>query len=184
DVATTDADGIATASLFTANTLPSPTGTPYTVKATTARATASADFSLTNTTTASQVVFVQQPTNGIARTIVSPAVTVQLADRSGNKIATPDVSVTVALGNNPTGATLGGTLIQTTDASGLATFNDLTIDKGGVGYVLVVSAAGLTSATSAAFGQASRLVFVQQPTNGPVGQVISPPVEVTADDGN
>src|SRR5262249_52130842 len=170
-------------STFTANKLPSPTDTPYIVTARTDGATVPASFSLTNTTTASNLAFIQQPTNGIANSTISPAVTVQLVDRFSNKIATAGVEVSMTLGN-ARGATLGGTLTQKTDASGLATFNNLTIDKGGVGYTLLVSAAGLTGATSAAFGQASRLVFIQQPTNGPAGKVISPPVEVTADDGN
>src|SRR5262249_48580497 len=109
DTATTDASGIATSSVFTANTLPGAyvvTATPrpgaWGGTAPPADATVPASFSLTNTTKASQVVFIQQPTNGTATTIISPALTVQLADRFGNKIATSGVEVTVALGNNPT----------------------------------------------------------------------------------
>ena len=51
------------------------------------------------------------------------------------------------LANNPTGATLGGTLTVTA-SQGVATFANLTINKIGSGYTLRVSSSGLTSATS------------------------------------
>src|SRR5689334_15224584 len=44
--------------------------------------------------------------------------------------------VTIALGNNPSGATLRGTLTLTTDG-GVATFSDLRVDKPGAAYTLV-----------------------------------------------
>ena len=58
--------------------------------------------------------------------------------------------VTVALSNNPGGATLGGTLTVTAQ-SGVATFSGLTLDKEGTGYTLLVTANGLTGADTSAF---------------------------------
>ena len=87
----------------------------------------------------------------------------------------------MALGNNPGGGTLGGTTTLMTNASGLATFNDLTVSAVGTGFTLVASSAGLTMATSKAFDQAgvaTQLIFVQQPTSGGAAGVLSPPVTV------
>jgi hypothetical protein len=56
-------------------------------------------------------------------------------------------SVTVALLNNPGGATLGGT-VSVTAQSGVATFSGLTLDKADVGYTLQISSNGLTAATT------------------------------------
>ena len=62
--------------------------------------------------------------------------------------------VVIAIGNDASGvlgpATLGGTLTVAATL-GVATFGDLTIDKPGVGYTLVVNATGLTGATSNGF---------------------------------
>jgi hypothetical protein len=60
--------------------------------------------------------------------------------------------VTVALGGSPTGATLSGTTTKNA-VNGVATFNNLSIDKAGYGYTLVASSAGLPSATSSSFNE-------------------------------
>ena len=60
-------------------------------------------------------------------------------------------SVTVAIGTNPGGGTLSGTTTANTDASGVATFAGLSIDKSGAGYTLGATSSGLTSATSTTF---------------------------------
>lgn len=87
-----------------------------------------------------------------------------------NSVGAVDTSytgpITLALGTNPGGATLGGTL--TIDAvSGVATFNDLTVNHPGNGYTLVATAPGLSSATTSAFNvtpvTATRLVVTTQP---------------------
>jgi hypothetical protein len=129
---------------------------------------------------ATRVAFVQQPTSGLAGAVISPPVTVQVQDASGKPVG-GTFTVTIALGANPGGGVLGGTLTRTTDPSGLATFDDLTVSAPGVGYTLVASASGLTSVTSAAFDElsaAQKLAFVQGPTSGRTGAVISPPVTV------
>ncbi|MBZ0098966.1 MAG: alkaline phosphatase, partial [Taibaiella sp.] len=73
---------------------------------------------LSSAVTATKVVFVQQPTNTTAGAAISPAVTVQLQDGSGNNVSTSGVSVTMTLSSG-TGV-LSGTTTKTTNASGLA----------------------------------------------------------------
>jgi hypothetical protein len=128
---------------------------------------------------ATKVVFVQQPTNGSAGSALSPAVTVQLQDASNNNVPSSGVSVTLALSSGT--GTLSGTATRTTDAAGLATFNDLSVDLAGA-KALSASSAGLASAASASFtisaGTAAQLVFIQGPTNAVAGATISPAVTV------
>ncbi|HKO16855.1 MAG TPA: hypothetical protein VJU87_11500 [Gemmatimonadaceae bacterium] len=82
-----------------------------------------------------------------------PAIVVYCADVYGNPPSLPpagSLTVTAALGINPTGATLSGT----TTASGFGIwteFDSLIVDKPGTGYTLTVSSAGLASGTTKAF---------------------------------
>src|SRR5437660_1264330 len=73
--------------------------------------------------TATQLAFTVQPSNTVAGAAISPAVQVTALDPAGNPVPTFTGSVTVALGNNPGGSTLGGT---TTVAAvgGVVTFSD------------------------------------------------------------
>jgi hypothetical protein len=68
----------------------------------------------------------------------------------------------------------------------VASFNDLSIDRTGVGYRLEATASGLTSATSNAFaltaGPATVLVFSVQPSSVTAGSAIKPNVRVAAFD--
>ena len=98
----------------------------------------------------STILFLQQPTSvNVGQTI--PAVTVQVRDGSGAVLT--GVNVTLSLGSNPGGAVLTGGGAVATNASGIATFGGLSLDKLGTGYTLLatVSIAGLTPATSAPF---------------------------------
>ncbi|MCB1589267.1 MAG: DUF11 domain-containing protein [Xanthomonadales bacterium] len=96
-----------------------------------------------------QLAFGQQPTNTAAGAVITPAPTVRILDAGGN-LTTSMASISVALGNNPGSATLGGT--TTVAASdGIATFPGLTVSNGGTGYTLTASGAGATGTTSAAF---------------------------------
>jgi hypothetical protein len=60
------------------------------------------------------------------------------------------ISISMAIGNNPSLGVLSGTSPVDTSA-GIATFSDLSIDQPGDGYTLVASATGLGSATSDPF---------------------------------
>src|SRR5213592_4835016 len=135
---------------------------------------------------ASQLAFTVQPSNAVAGRTISPAVQVSARDAQGNLVTGFVGSVTMALGTNPGGSTLGGTTTVPA-VSGVASFGNLSLDKVGTGYTLTAAAAGPTGATSNSFnvtvGAASQLVFTVQPTNTTAGATITPAVQVTVLDG-
>src|SRR5436190_1238253 len=132
-----------------------------------------------------ELAFIQQPGNVMAGHQISPAVKLRAEDAHGNKVARFTGNVTVALVNNPGGATLSGT---TTVAAvdGDATFYDLSLDKTGTGYTLAASVSGgaLVAPTSAAFdvapGPATQLEFTVEPTTATAGTALAPSLRVTA----
>jgi hypothetical protein len=79
-----------------------------------------------------------------------PPITVQFEDGANNLFATTQ-TITVALGANPGGSTLNGTLTQAA-VGGIATFSDLALTAAASSYTLVASATGMTSDTSSLFG--------------------------------
>src|SRR5205807_1958121 len=93
-------------------------------------------------------------------------------------------SITVALGTNPSGGTLAGSVTVAATA-GVASLSNLSLDKAGTGYTLAASSTGLTSVTSNAFnvssGAASALVFSSQPGNAAAGASV-PGIQVTVQD--
>jgi len=100
------------------------------------------------------------PISGTAYTSTAPFVTVEIVDCNGNQVDS-SVAVTIKLGNNPAGATLGGT--KTVYAvHGKATFSTLTLDRPDNGYTLVASASGLKSATSSSFDENNSGVVCNQ----------------------
>src|SRR5207248_8359131 len=103
-----------------------------------------------NAGAANKLAFIQQPTNTNAgQAAITPAVTVQIQDANGN-LTNSTASVAIAIANNPSSGTLSGTT-PVTAVNGTATFADLSINKGGTGYTLQATSAGLTSVTSAPF---------------------------------
>ena len=99
--------------------------------------------------TASQLVITTEPPASVpAQSAFGLAVTAR--DGGGNTVTTFSGPVTVAIGTNPSGGTLSGTLTVSA-SSGVATFSGLSIDNVGTGYTLTAASAGLTSATSTAF---------------------------------
>ncbi|MCX6594875.1 MAG: putative Ig domain-containing protein [Acidobacteria bacterium] len=64
---------------------------------------------------------------------------------TGGGVTLPGVVVTLAIGTNPISGVLTGTLNRTTNASGIATFNDLAIDLGATGYTLRASSTGFAA---------------------------------------
>jgi hypothetical protein len=112
-------------------------------------------------------------------------VDVAAEDQFGNLDTNFSGSITVALVNNPTNATLGGTLTQTAFNGGTfsAEFSDLTINTPGLGYTLQASATGLTSGTSNPFDVIDQIVITSQP---PSSVAVGAPFGLTAavEDGN
>jgi virginiamycin B lyase len=98
--------------------------------------------------------------------------TAAIEDQYGNVVTTATNTVSVAFANNPTGATLGGTL-STAASQGVATLSGLTINKIGSGYTLQVTGSGLSSAITTA---------IKVTKKGAGGSAPSAPVGVVAPD--
>lgn len=135
---------------------------------------------------ASKLAFTGQPAGAQAGVAFSASVTLQ--DPSGNTVAYAGQSVTVALGANPGSGTLSGTLTASTNASGVATFSNLSINKVGTGYTLTATSTGLTGATSNPFnitpGAATKLSFTTSPSNSTGGVAFATQPVVTVQDAN
>ena len=128
------------------------------------------------------VVTVQPPSSVTASSGFGLTVTAE--DSSGTVDTSFSGTVTMVLSNNPGGATLGGTL-SVMAQSGVATFSDLTLNKAGTGYTLLVSGEGVASATTDPFdvtaATATQLVLTTQPSSGvPVGSAFG--LVVSAED--
>jgi len=102
------------------------------------------------TSVATKLAFTVQPGRAAAGTPIAPALQVAIQDASGNTVTSATTSVTVALGTNPSGASLFGTATVAA-VNGVATFSSLSINNVGTGYTLTASASGLSEATSASF---------------------------------
>ena len=133
----------------------------------------------------SQLTFLSQPSNATAGQAISPSVTVRILDQFANFMAGATNAVTVAIGTNPGGSTLSGTLTRTA-ASGVATFNDVSLQRTGTGYTLSATSGALTAGTSSGFtispGSISQLAFTTQPSTTVAGVAISPAVQVAVQD--
>jgi hypothetical protein len=101
-----------------------------------------------NAGAAVRLVFVTQPGNTTAGSMILGPPTVAFQDVLGNGTST-GVPVTVAIGTNPSGGTLIGNMTVNTGAS--VAFTELSIDQPGNGYTLTASATGLEGATSNPF---------------------------------
>src|SRR2546428_46537 len=77
--------------------------------------------------TATQLAFTVQPANTVAGAAISPAVQVTALDGAGNAVPGFTGSITVALGNNPGGSTLGGTTTAAA-VNGVASLATITHD--------------------------------------------------------
>jgi hypothetical protein len=107
-------------------------------------------FEAGGSTVATALAFGQQPTDTQTASPITPALTVQVVDQFGALFPSSTASITLAIGANPAGGTLTGTVTQAA-VSGIATFANLAINNVGGGYTLVATSTGLTSATSNAF---------------------------------
>lgn len=106
-------------------------------------------------TVPARVAFATQPNSTGVGQAITPPVAVVVTDSAGDRVTGFSGSVTLALGANPTGATLSGANTATA-ADGVATFTGLSLNKPGSGYTLRAAASGLAAATSATFDVMSR----------------------------
>ncbi|MBN2130854.1 MAG: Ig-like domain-containing protein [Sedimentisphaerales bacterium] len=136
---------------------------------------------------ATKLVFTAQPEGpyGAGATINAiPEVEVQ--DALGNTVTSSSAEITISIGTNPGGGTLSGdTSVNAVD--GVATFDDLSINKAGEGYTLTATATGLTSATSNAFtivpaSADPQLVFTTSPEETAAMGILTPNPVVTVQD--
>lgn len=132
--------------------------------------------------TATALSFVSQPSDVDAGEHISPPVTVEAVDASGNRVTTFTTRINVELIPNP--SALGGKRQDDPD-DGLATFDNLSVNLPGQGYRLRAAATGVAPDTSDAFDVAGvdgavRLEFVQHPTGTAAGAAISPAITVRA----
>jgi hypothetical protein len=100
--------------------------------------------------TPTQLAFMTQPQNALPLAALSPPVVVTVRDALGNLVTSFTAAVTIAIGTNPGGSTLGGTTTVTA-VSGGASFGDLSLDQLGNGYTLVATTTGVNGVTSAPF---------------------------------
>ncbi|HKK60551.1 MAG TPA: endonuclease, partial [Salinivirga sp.] len=96
--------------------------------------------------TATQLLFVQQPTNTEVSTAMSPNPTVKACDANGNI----DVDYSVAIDVTSSGS-LASSPVSGTWSSGVSTFADLTHTATGTGLTLTTSNIDLTGVSSDAF---------------------------------
>ena len=110
-----------------------------------------------------------------------PAMTVQLRDGNGAAVSQAGVGVMLSIVTGM-GARLSGTLFAQTNSSGLATFNNVSVDTEGLCNIR--ASATLEGVISDDYGDISielgTLTFSEPPTNGFAGHAIAPAVQVTA----
>ena len=121
--------------------------------------------------------FSVQPSNATAGTAIAPAIQVQAMDAATNVVTTYNGNVTMTIGTNPAGGTLAGTATVAA-AAGVATFNNLSIDKAGTGYKLTATGgtgSGQSNAFNVTAAAATHLVFTTQPSATVAGSNSLPP---------
>lgn len=122
-----------------------------TVTATAAGIAGSVTFNATGTSVGpTQLAFVQQPSNVTAGIPIGPAITVVARDAQGANVPSFVGNVTISIGANPGLSGISGTLTAAA-VGGVATFNDVRLNRAASGYTLVASSGALTNATSTPF---------------------------------
>jgi hypothetical protein len=121
-----------------------------------------------------------QPSATVAGVVIAPSVQVKAVDAFGNIRAGDSVVASLSVGTG----VLSGTKTRVTAGTGIATFDDLSIDLIGANKVLhfVVGAITVDSAPAFTISAAAldHLAMVQQPTITVAGVSIAPSVTVTA----
>ncbi len=119
------------------------------------------------------IAFAQQPTDTVAGATITPSVTVVVTNSSGGGISGLPITVSVSSG---TGA-LNGTLVQTSDGTGTATFNDLGFNVAGpkaLKAIILAAGTNTSSTFNIVAGTATQLVITTQPsTTGNAGVVLA-----------
>lgn len=120
-------------------------------------------------------------------TALTPSPVVTVLNKDGSTATGYTGNVTMALGTNPTAATLGGT-VTVAASSGVATFSNLTLNRSGKNFTLRATAAAQGGYTPKArvsrpFSIPTRCVFTTQPVGVAAAGDILPTFTVTIQDG-
>lgn len=102
---------------------------------------------------ATKIAYFVQPVNSPAGNLGMAPITLEVQDAQGNRVRTGDAStstVTISIASNINGAILSGSFSKDMVA-GVASFNDLGIDRTGTGYRIIASAGSLSPAYSNTF---------------------------------
>jgi hypothetical protein len=138
-----------------------------------------------------KLAFLQQPTNASTGATIAPAITVVVQDSNGNTVPTAVNPVTLTLVG---GTGLAGTL-SVIPKNGIATFNNLSVGNAGI-YTMAATSTSLVPAVSVGFtisapgggtppsSPATKLAFLQQPSNASTGATITPAVTVVVEDSS
>src|SRR2546422_117416 len=131
-----------------------------------------------------RVAFSSSLGNARAGQPISPPVQVTVQDSTG-RVTLRDTLVTLSLAANPSGDSLRGKK-QVRSVNGVATFDNVRLDKAATGYRLTAAAPELHPDTSSAFSvmpaPATVLAFTVPPGATMQDSAIKPPVQVTAYD--
>ncbi len=134
----------------------------------------------------SELVFTTQPAVDTAGRPIRPNVVVAARDVNHNVVTGFNGPITMSISTNPASGTLSGTPMVNAVA-GIATFNNLVIDKAGTGYKLRATTGTINSLESNAFNvvaaPATQLAFTTHPPASTVAGVnMNPAIVVTAQD--
>jgi hypothetical protein len=136
--------------------------------------TASTDLSVVAGDPA-QLTEVQPPSNDAVAGHTIPWFEVYVEDAAGNHITTDNSTVTMAVNTGPTGGALASGTFSEAASYGVATFQDLVIDKAGA-YTLVASDGNLQTSVSGSFNitpdVSNQLAFENTTNNGIAGQTL------------
>jgi alpha-tubulin suppressor-like RCC1 family protein len=130
----------------------------YTLSASSGGLTAATSTAFTIAAAApAKLGFTAQPVNAQGNVAMGSAVTASIFDAFDNVVRGATNPVTLSIGTNPwkglvgLGGNVSATLLTVSAVDGLATFNNVRVDKPAVGYTLAVSSPSLATATSASF---------------------------------
>lgn len=122
------------------------------------------------------IYFQQQPTDAIAGATIAPSVSVVATNSIGGPATNIFVDLALLSGSGP----LNGTLSQLTDASGKATYNNLSLTTSGAKQLRATSGSAVTDSAifNISTAPAAQLVFTTQPSDAGLSATITPPVVV------
>ena len=168
--ATTNAQGLATSAIFTANS----TAGNYSVSASVAGVSTSASFSLTNTpgTPAAITAYSGSNQSAAINTAFGSPLIARVTDSGGNVLANITVTFT-APSSGASGTFAGGLTTATTNSQGLATSAIFTANATTGSYTVTAAVASLQSQANFALTNTQPSITQVQPTSGNQAQTLS-----------